>query len=452
MRNSVSFFGNRWRAGSLLLLAGLALSGCTGESFVSSKTMEAGWEARPEKLKLTVWHNWTGQDANSITMRNLLDQFRKDHPEIELVVEGIVQDAYRHRLKTMAAADELPDVFVMWPDWMTREFVHGGLIQPIDDALVRDPGWIDPFIPQASQSFTVDGRLYSLPMTLAPSSFLYYNKQLLDEHNIPVPESWNGLLQAIEVLNRHGVIPIALGNKTTWTAQSSLFSALADRWTGSEWLLQAAEQTGHRFSEPIFVEALERMQELVRMDAFQPNFQLLDSTQMRQLYIDKKAAMFIDGAWAVGHLLTGAPEEILDSTQITLLPPVPGGKGNPASIPAVVGTGLGISSRLAGDQLDAAHQLLYALCGPDAQQAIFKSNTLVSYGLDLNQEEAPRLFRDLHQLTEKSELAPAYESVLTSAALDVLNEGIRELLNGGEAKEIADRIQAAQALTLGKFR
>ncbi|WP_010271601.1 extracellular solute-binding protein [Paenibacillus senegalensis] len=453
MPNSRILFDRRWSILlPLLLAAGLVLPGCTGIAFpTSSQTLEHGWDESPEKLKLTLWHNWTGQDLNAITMRKQLDKFREEHPEIELLVEGIDQDAYRHRLKTMAAVDELPDVFVMWPDWMTREFVHGGLIQPIEEALARDPFWTDRFIPQASQAFTVDGRLYSLPMSLAPSSILFYNEQLLDQYNIPVPETWEGLLQAIEVLNRHGVIPIAMGNKTNWTAQSGLFSALADRWTGSEWLLQAAEQSGSRFTDPIFLEALELMQELVRKDAFQANFQQLDSTQMRQLYIDKKAAMFIDGAWAVGHLLSDAPDEILDSTRLALMPSIPGGKGSPSSIPAMVGTGLGISSRLHGEQLEAAYQLLYALSGPDAQQAIFQSNTLVSYKLDLN-KEAPRLFRELHQLTENSELAPAYESVLTSAALDVLNEGIRELLNGGEAEEIAYNIQAAQVLSLGKFR
>lgn len=64
-----------------------------------------------------------------------------------MVDEGLPTDGLKTRLRTVAAADEMPDLFVMWPDAMTKEFVKGDLLQPIDDELNANPDWKNGFIP-----------------------------------------------------------------------------------------------------------------------------------------------------------------------------------------------------------------------------------------------------------------------------------------------------------------
>src|SRR5690606_18795778 len=162
-------------------------------------------------------------------MRQLLDDFRAAHPEIELEDEGLPTDGLKTRLRTVAAANEMPDLFVMWPDAMTKEFVKGDLLQPINEFIDSKPEWKDNFIPNALDGFTVDGGIYAVPMNLAPTSFIYYNQAIFDEHGVKVPTTWAELETAIQQFNEKGVIPIALGNKANWVAQSTIFSAIADR-------------------------------------------------------------------------------------------------------------------------------------------------------------------------------------------------------------------------------
>ncbi|WP_082096632.1 extracellular solute-binding protein [Paenibacillus wulumuqiensis] len=428
---------------SILLLA-LLLSGCGG----GEDAQGAGTEGDP--VSLTVWHNWTGQDAKSIAMRKLLDDFRTAHPEIELEDEPLPTDGLKTRLRTAAAADEMPDLFVMWPDAMTKEFVKGDLIQPINEYLDSKPEWKNNFIPNALDGYTVNEQIYSVPMNLAPSSLLFYNQAIFDQYNVKVPETWDELMKAIDTFNQNGVIPIALGNKANWVAQSTIFSTIGDRVTGTDWFLKAAEQNGASFTDPQFVQALTVMQDLGKANAFQSGFDSIDETQMMQLYFQGKSAMVINGGWALANLVNNAPAEVLDQTHVTILPPLPGGKGEAQSTAGVVGTGMGMNKKLEGKQKEAALELLYALSGPEGQQATLDSSTLVSYKLDLDKSKAHPLFVELYDLIQKTKISPVYDSKLSSAAVEVTNNGLQELMMGGSPQDIAAKIQNAQAGALGK--
>lgn len=403
-----------------------------------------------EKVTLTVWHNWTGQDAKSVTMRKLLADFQTAHPEVTLEDEGLPTDGLKTRLRTVAAADEMPDLFVMWPDAMTKEFQKGDLLQPINEFLDSKPEWRDNFIPNALDGYTIEDNIYSVPMNLAPTSFIFYNKLLFDQYKVAVPKTWDELMSAIDTFNKNDIIPIALGNKTNWVAQSTIFSTLADRVTGSDWFLKAVNQDGAKFTDPEFVKALTVLRDLGKAKAFQDGFNGIDETQMMQLYFQGKSAMVIDGGWALANLVSNAPKEVLDNTHITIIPSIAGGKGDAGSTAGVVGTGLGISKKLTGAKKDAAMELLYALSGPDGQQATLDSSTLISYNLELDPSKANPLFVELHELMKNVKISPVYDAKLSSAAVEVTNNGLQELLMGGNPEDIAKKIQEAQAKALGK--
>lgn len=115
------------------------LAGCGGGNEASGSGDNGG-----EKVSISIWHNWTGQDAKAVAMRKIIEDFRAQHPEIEVIDEGLPTDGLKTRLRTVAAADEMPDLFVMWPDAMTKEFVKGDLLQPINDELDANPDWTGP--------------------------------------------------------------------------------------------------------------------------------------------------------------------------------------------------------------------------------------------------------------------------------------------------------------------
>lgn len=439
---------------ALVLSASLALTGCgsnDGNNAAGSnnaKPTEANGDKPAEKVKLSVWHNYTGDDGRATTMRAVLDEFQKAHPNVELDVQGIPPDGYRTRLKTVAAANEMPDLFVMWPGVMTKEFQAGDLIQPINELLDQKTEWRDGFLPGSFDGFTIDSNIYSAPMALSPTSILFYNKSILDANGLQPPTTWDEMLNAVDVLKSKKITPIALGNKAAWVAQSSILSSLADRVTGTEWFLKAAAQDGAKFTDPEFVQALTYLKQLGDAGAFQQGFNSLDNTQMEQYFAQGKAAMMIDGGWALTNLAANASPEALAQMGATVLPAMPNGKGDPNTLSGVVGTGLGMAKGVTGAKKEAAYELIYAMAGPDAQKRVLESNQLVSYKVELDKSKVSPIFAEVYELVNRVNRTPVYDGILASATADEVNNGLQELLMGGKPEAIAKKIQAANEKAL----
>ncbi|MBB6673096.1 extracellular solute-binding protein [Cohnella nanjingensis] len=430
---------------ALTLSASLALAGCgSGGKESGNANANNGQGDGKEKVTLSLWHNYTGDDQRAKTMRAIVEQYQKDHPNVELDIQAIPPDGYRTRLKTVAAANEMPDLFVMWPGVMTKEFQAGDLIQPINELLDSKTEWKNNFLPGSFDGFTIGSDIYSAPIALSPTSILYYNKSILDANGLQVPKTWDDLLKAVEVLKSKKITPIALGNKAAWLAQSSIFSSLADRVTGTEWFLKAASNDGAKFTDPEFVKALTYLQDLQKAGAFQDGFNALDNTQMEQYFAQGKAAMMIDGGWALTNLAATASQDAMSQMGAAVLPSIPGGKGDPNTLSGVVGTGLGMGKKVSGAKKQAAYDLLYAMAGPDAQKRVLESNQLVSYKVDLDKSKVTPIFAEVYALVNSVNRTPVYDGVLSSAVADEVNNGLQDLLMGGKPETIAKKIQDAQ--------
>ncbi|MFE4712501.1 extracellular solute-binding protein [Paenibacillus sp. NPDC056722] len=430
----------------------LLLAACGGGNTGNSGTAEEGNKAgtASPKIKLSIWHNFSGDDLRAKAVRAQIDKFKAEHPEIQLDAQAIPPDGYRQRLKTVAAADEMPDVFFTQSGTSIKEFYDGGLIQPITSLLDEHPEWKNNFIPGSLDTLSFNGEVYATPLSGSATSFLFYNKSLFEKYNVKVPTTWDEMMTAVKTFNDNKITPISLGNKASWLAQSSIISSLADRATGTDWFKKAVNQDGAKFTDPEFVQALTYFKQLSDAKAFQPGFNSLDNTQMEQYFVEGKAAMMIDGAWALTNMAASGTEEQLNQVDVTILPSVPGGKGDPKSMSGGSGGGLALSKRATGDQLKAALELIYTVSGPDAMKAIAGSNSIVTYNVDLDESQVMPLFYKAYNLYKSVKLTPVYDAYLTSSATEAVNNGLQELSMGGKPEDIAKKIQDAQARDLGK--
>jgi raffinose/stachyose/melibiose transport system substrate-binding protein len=429
----------------------LLLAACGGSNTGNSGAAEGNTAGTASpKIKLSIWHNFSGDDLRAKAVRAQIDKFKTEHPEIELDAQAIPPDGYRQRLKTVAAADEMPDVFFTQSGTSIKEFYDGGLIQPITSLLDEHTEWKDNFIPGSLDTLSFDGEVYATPLSGSATSFLFYNKSLFEKYNVKVPTTWDEMMAAVKTFNDNKITPISLGNKASWLAQSSIISSLGDRVTGTDWFKKAVNQDGAKFTDPEFVQALTYFKQLADAKAFQTGFNSLDNTQMEQYFVEGKAAMMIDGAWALTNMAASGTEEQLNQVDVTILPSVPGGKGDPKSMSGGSGGGLALSKRATGDQLKAALELIYTVSGPDAMKAIAGSNSIVTYNVDLDESQVMPLFYKAYNLYKSVKLTPVYDAYLTSSATEAVNNGLQELSMGGKPEDIAKKIQDAQARDLGK--
>ncbi|KIL41009.1 ABC transporter substrate-binding protein [Gordoniibacillus kamchatkensis] len=406
--------------------------------------------AGSSKIKLSIWHNFSGDDLRAKAVRAQIEKFKQANPEIELDAQAIPPDGYRQRLKTVAAANEMPDVFFTQSGTSIKEYYEGGLLQPITPLLDKYPDWKNNFFQGAFDPLSFDNKVYATPLSASATSLFFYNKSLFDKYNVKVPKTWDELMAAVKTFKDNNITPISLGNKAAWLAQSSILSSLANRVTGTEWFLKAAKQDGAKFTDPEFVQALTYFKSLADAGAFQQGFNSLDNTQMEQYFVQGKAAMMIDGAWALTNMAASGTKEQLDQVEVTVLPAIPGGKGDPNTISGGAGGGLALSKNVTGKKLDAALELIYTVSGPEGMQAIAESNSLVNYNVKIDPAKVTPLFYKAYTLTQNVKFTPVYDAVLSSAGAEAINNGLQELLIGGKPEDIAKKLQDAQAKSIGK--
>lgn len=98
-----------WLTALLTACMAVSLIGCgSGDNGDSSKESgkASATNAAGEKVKLSIWHNYTGDDLRAQTMRATLEQFQKDNPNIQLIfrasrpmVTALVSRRWRRRTK-----------------------------------------------------------------------------------------------------------------------------------------------------------------------------------------------------------------------------------------------------------------------------------------------------------------------------------------------------------------
>lgn len=398
-----------------------------------------------EKVKLTIWHNFAGDDLRAQAVRGLIDEYKKNNPNVELDAQAIPVDGYRQRLSTVAAGNEMPDLFFVYAGSHSQEFYDAGLLQPITPLAEENPDWKANFMDGAFDRFEFEeGEIFSAPIGLSATSFLYYNKDLFDKHGVTVPTTWTELMTAIKTFNDNGITPIALGNKAPWVAQSTILGSLADRVTGTDWFMKAVKGEAS-FTDQVFIDALGKFKELVDNKAFQEGANSIDNTQAEQYFIQGNAAMMISGAWTLTNLAASATEEQMAPIEVTTMPAIEGGAGAAGTISGGAGGGFALSKNTDGAAKEAALDLIYAISGPEGQKAIAESNSMVMYKMDLENANVSPLYLKAFNVAKEAGITPVYDAYLSAEAGEAINNGLQEIMMGGKLEDVAQKLQDAQA-------
>jgi raffinose/stachyose/melibiose transport system substrate-binding protein len=398
-----------------------------------------------EKVKFTLWHSFVGADQRAEFMEKRMADFRALHPEYEIDEQKMPRDQYQTKLKTEAAAGELPDAFLIWPNAMTKEFASASLLKDMNGYLDENGEWRDSFVSRALDEFTVEGNTYSAGLGVSITSIVYYNKALFEQYNLKFPTNYAELLNVITVFKDNGVIPIALGNKAKWPAQSTIFSCLANRETGSEWLDSTLSGTGSKFTDPEFVTALSKLKELTEIGAFNKDYNTIDEVEVRSYFYKGEAAMMIGGSWILPDMIKNAPEELKANVEMTILPGFEGGKGDPNTMSGVSSTGIAMSAKVTPEQQAAIQELIQFLTNEDSQKMYASYNIPVSSkSVVINESDLDPLYSKMLTLIKNYSMVAVYDSAMNSELTDIMNNGLQGVMIGSQTpEELAGELQDA---------
>lgn len=375
-----------------------------------------------------------------------IDKFMADHPNVKIEHEGIPHDAYQQKIQVLAAANELPDVLDVKGSW-NRNFVENNLITDLKPFINNDANWKSIIKETANLNFQIDDSVYGLSIESGGStSMIYYNEDIFKECGIAeFPKTINEFYEAIEKIKSKGYTPISMGNKGKWLAESCYLSTLGNRFTGTDWTTSIINRTGNaKFTDQPFIDALAFMQDLAKRGAFNSDLNSIDYKQQRVPYYNKKAAMFVEGFWAISSVINDAPEDVAKATKITIFPDLLTGKGSAnMTTGGPGGWAKSISKKLDGPARDAAIEWLKYYISVENATALYNNGIIPGMESDgYDKEKLHRLQLEYFDLMSTIEPCDVYDLTFDPAVESVLEAGLQELLiHSITPEKLANRIQ-----------
>lgn len=395
-----------------------------------------------DKTTLTILDAFVPGEGMTKAFEAVLEDFKQANPDVAIDEETISNSDLSVKVQTLAAADELPDVFGL-KGQMAESFVKNGKILPLGDFLKEDSDWQSQFKDGVFSNFTFGNEIYGIPYQIT-NTCIYYNDSLLKQAGIDTfPTTWEGLITAVKALKAAGITPIVLGNKEKWNAESVIMSTLGNRVSGNDWYQDIRAQEGAKFTDPEFVDALKALRDLVAAGAFNTDINSIDGAQQRQVFMNGKAAMTVDGTWAIAEFDLNCPKEVLDNIKIAAIPSVKGGKGDPNAISGGSGWALAVNAKIDPAKIPAVKAFLKTIVNTKFSSILAGSGSPTAFipgdfTLDPSQVVAIRF----NEFQKGRSYVPVYDHQLSSGVMQVMQTGLQNLLIGQVTPEqLAEDIQ-----------
>lgn len=270
--------------------AGL-LMGCT-PSANNTPIENAGVEATGD---IELWHFFTDREEKALN--EILEDFKKKHPKVNLVAKGGQDDA-----KTTQAigAGQGPDVAISYSTDIVGSFCAKGAWNDLAPYLNRDKIDLGKF-PQVVRSYTeFRGKRCAMPF-LADAYGLYYNKSMVTTPPKTLAELTE-LAKKLTVKDAAGNLQ-KVGFLPLFGFYENSPSHLAPM-TGASWL--KSDGTSNIGSDPKWQELIKWQKELVdwygyeKLEAFRAS--LGDEWSADNAFHKGQVAMAIDGEWRMAFL------------------------------------------------------------------------------------------------------------------------------------------------------
>lgn len=233
-------------------------------------------------------------------------KFKAKHPEVTEIVHdarGTVSDGLA-RLRNAQLAGDGVDVVVCAANPVNTSYARLGLIKPVDDIVARMG---DRFTDGSLKNFTVDGKVWGVPLSAANLTTFFYNKDLFKEAGLDAPKSYVEFLAAVPKFKEMDVIPVVHQGKNAWMWPLYYMSSLAQT-TGNKQVeyVEAVLAGQSKFTDPVSIKALQLSRRWVDDGLLDPQSNELDEDAMKSVFYSGRAAAYFGGSWDVPGITANA--------------------------------------------------------------------------------------------------------------------------------------------------
>lgn len=153
---------------------------------------------------------WWGNDERHVYTLQGVDLFEKEHPDISVTCQYSVWSGYERRYRIYMLSETEPDVMLVNYNWLQEYSPDGTGYYDLNE--LSDYIDLSAFTEEEKKSGTVNGHLNALP-TAYNAVVFYFNQNILDQYGLEVPQTWEDLEKAAEVMYPDGIYPLYINEK-----------------------------------------------------------------------------------------------------------------------------------------------------------------------------------------------------------------------------------------------
>ncbi|MEZ0166158.1 extracellular solute-binding protein [Kineococcus sp. LSe6-4] len=296
----------------------------------------------------------SGQPKEGIR-QTAVDDWNDAHEDQRIETSSFQNDAYKAKIKTAIGAGQAPTIIFGWGGGTLRSYAQAGQVDDLTPWLQENPQVKDRLFDAAFAAGTVDDKVYALPTETVQPLVLFYNKRMFEQVGAQPPTTWDELMALVPTFNAAGIAPFSLAGQSRWTNMMWL-ELLFDRIGGPE-LFDSIYQGQPNWNDPAALDALTKVQDLVRADGFITGFASVtaDSNADQALLYTDKAAMMLHGTWTYGSMKSDGGDFVSGGHLGYMnFPEVTGGKGDPMNTFGNPAQYVSVSSQATQEQKDIA--------------------------------------------------------------------------------------------------
>lgn len=244
--------------------------------------------------------SWRVDDVEQI--ESLTAAFHEAYPNINVVFDPTNPPDYNATLQSQFETGNAPDLMYLRSFAVGRGLYDQGFLADLSDV----PGLTDAFTEGSLSAWsTEEGVHYGVPL-MAVSHGIYYNVDLFNELGLKIPETWEELLAAAQVLKDNDYDAFANASGEPWTIAEIVFMNLAPNYIGG-YEGRLAYLKGERcFNDEHAVAAFQAIADLAPY--FPEDNSALTYYDSQQIFLLGEAGMWLGGSWDIPFFEGEAPD------------------------------------------------------------------------------------------------------------------------------------------------
>jgi raffinose/stachyose/melibiose transport system substrate-binding protein len=390
-----------------------------------------------DQVELRVWDQFT-DPIESDNADAIYAAFSEQNPNVTITREVFSTEQMRDVVNTAISSGTGPDlIFYDAGPGYAGVLADAGLILPLDD-YAAEFGWNERIAAPAVEATTIDGSFYGMPLQTDLIG-VYYNKTLLDQEGLTVPETLDELVAFCGQAAEKGYIPVNFADAEGWPAFHQ-FSMTANQMVGPDGIRALLNSEGS-WDTPEIVTAIEAFFVTLRdAGCFPEDPVAIGYDDGSPLFFNGEALLYPTGSWLIAEMEAQMPDY---EVGFVPFPEIEGGQGRVWI--SGVGSAWYISSTTQHPD-EAAAFIDYLFSQEAAEKWIGVSRYFVPVDVDLSSIESS----PLSDLVIETLQTAGDEGVQFGYNVDVLAppEFNEMMLSGFQAILVGDKTPEQQAADL----